>query len=939
MSADDSLTWKQTVTEHFVFIYQQKNLQAVKELVGFCEDVYKEVTGFFGSYPRQIICVLFGNTDIANGYYTFPPHHIGLYVSSPISPWLGAGYENWLRILLVHELTHYVHLRYEAGLFKNLSYIFGEGVIGGDALFLPGWMIEGITTNTETIFSKGGRGRNPFFEIYYKAPLLEDHFFTLDQAEYSSAFPPPGRIYVAGYIFIHFLREKYGEDVFRKINEKFAAQPLFGPWQAIKEVTGHDAVELYAQMKQELEQRYAHDRQLPGGEMVTPEKFGDYTLPVITRKGWILYRRDLDSSPALVRFDPDTKREEVLVRARLADDYSFSADAGGDKIVYAGVEVTQRFRQIDSAVVYDLYLYNAPTGRVVRLTTNAHLYHPALSADGRKLVAAQRVGSCSRLVEVDPATGSCRLLFAEPGSSVFNPVFSPDGKHIAFVLQRQGLRDIYLLDYPLPTRAMEGEEKSLLRSYNNDKKRVVLGPDNAGEYYPRFGDNDTLLFSSDRGGSLALYAYRLSARSLTLVCRDRVAAFAGQMVDGDLLYASYSWRGFCIKRMPGRDLLNQPVALPAAQAVPPKREWGEVKSTAYCDLPLFQFWLPYPNVTLLSPQRFLLGGGIYVLGASPLQTTSYSAALSFYPAVMQPIGTLSLSTALGITDISYYLDLDYSSDTSGYYRQTMTHTLLLSVPLLGSVSDDVSSRIVFSGGLGYSYRLYSVRSFGFFNGFSDAGLTDENELDFLSVVSFSFSQSGGILDFYAPLSVTGSILVQVPLPVFPESVTGFHTVGRLELNLPFFIPHLVLKLGTKASYTTEELLGYPVIRPRGLFDTEPQSTTGRALFSADLLFPLALPDQPLGGGFHLDGIGAGLHVEMLADFNIDTRYFNPERYLYLGGELTLTIGLGMVSMPVGVGVSFRLDTSDIASFDPGQDIRPYIFLGFDSFLSAVTVKK
>ncbi len=939
LHADRDGDWKQTATEHFVFIYRDWDTPAVRELVTFCEDVYRTVTTFFDSYPDKIICVVYGNTDLANGYYSFPPHHIGLYVAAPTSPWLGTRQENWLKILLTHEFTHYVHLRAEKGFFKALSYVFGEGVKGEDAFFLPGWMIEGITTNTETMFTAGGRGRNPFFEMYYKAPLLEDHFFTLDQAEYDSDFPPPGRIYVAGYIFVHFLMEKFGEDVFRRINDEYAKWPLFGPWRAIKVVTGYEATELFAQMKKELTEKYAPDKLLPQGKTVTPGGIGNYTLPLITAKGWIMYRGNPDNHAALVSYNPLTQGEEILVRTHLTDNYSFTADAAGERIVYSGIEARPFLRQIDSSTVSDLYLCTTADKRLTRLTRNAHLYHPALSADGSKLVAVQRRGSYSRLVEVDPATGRCFLLFCEPGSSVYNPVFSPDGRQLAFVLNRGGMQDIYLLPYAPQERPLDPDNGYEMTDYNTENKHVILGPDEAGEYYPRFADDDTLLFSSDRDGSLALYSYSLSTHELFLVCRDPVAAFAGQKLEGDMLYASYSWQGLCVKRMPREKLLHQPLTPPRPQGFAPAPEWEEVRGEPYLDLPVFQFWFPFPNIAFLNDSNVLWGAGAYVLGASPLQTTSYSAALSIYPTVMQPRGTLTLQTALGIADLSYNLDLYYDYTSAGYYHQAVSNTLLVAVPVISQAVDDTGSSITVSAGMQYGYNLYAPRSFPFLNGFDPNSVDQKNELNLLSGVSFFWGRQGGVVDFYDPLAFEATVMLQVPLPVFPESAEGFHSVVKFELNMPFFLPHLVLKLGGKGSYTTEELLGYPVVRPRGWFDTQPQKNTGRALASADLLFPLALLDQPLGGGVHLNGMGAGFHAEAMADFDPDKGSFSPDRYVYVGCELTLTIGLGMVSLPVGVGISARLDTTRIESFNPSQDIRPYLFFGFDSFISSIQRKE
>jgi hypothetical protein len=928
--AEQGSVWKQTATEHFIFIYQEQDRASIRELVSFCEEVYNQVAGYFDSYPRQIRCVVYGNTDLANGYYSFPPHHIGLYVAAPISPWMGFRHSNWLKLLLIHELTHYIHLRSEKGFFASLSILFGEGVKGADTFFLPGWMIEGVTTNSETIFSEGGRGRNPFFEIYYKAPLLEDHFFTLQQAEYSSVFPPSGRQYVAGYILIDFLMNKFGRDVFKRIDDEYEKWPLFGPWQAIKKVTGFSVDKLFTEMREDLLKKYQSERALPQGELITPEEFADYTLPVITEEGWYLYRSNLNSFSGIVQYDPASKQEKVLVETVLTDEYSFSADRQGKIIVFASPFFIQNPRLIDSDITSDLYVYDKTTGVVKRLTRGAHLYHPALSADGKSLIAVQRAGSYSRLVEVNLDTGSLYLLFAQEGTSVYNPVFSPDGKRIVFTLHRRGVEDIYLLSYPQEGIPLKGNESIL--SYNEDKIEVVLGPDDSGEYYPRFTDNETLLFSSDREGRLALYSFSLSSKDLFLICEEPIAAIAGVKLADGLIYASYSWRGFCVKKMSQEKLVYKKVAGLKPVSNPPMPQWEKIQSTDYVDWPLFQFWLPFPNMKFLNTDEILWGGGIYLLGVSPLQTCMYSLLLSVYPSCWQPEGRFALQTAVGLLDINYYLDLSYQYTADELYRQSITNTILLSLPLLADRIHNVRNKIAVYSGLSYSYDLYDSENFSFLHGFDNDFLYEENEVDFIGGLNFSFVKQGGIIDFYAPLALTGDAFVQVPLPVFPDTEQGFHTVLKLTVNLPLFIPHAVLKLGCQASYTTEELLGYPVVKPRGMFDVEPQEKVGRALFSLDILFPLALLDQPLGGGLHIDGMGAGLHVETLGDFQFKDEYFSFAKHIYLGSEFVFIVGLGEISIPVGVGVSFRINPENIKSFDLQRDIRPYLFLGFNSFL-------
>jgi hypothetical protein len=171
--------WQKIQSGHFLFIFEPRDRAAVDELLGFCEEVYADVCGFLGSHPDTVPCVLRGRIDYANGVTRFLPNRIDLYLTAPNDMFLGARSEGWLRLLLAHELTHFVQASMDAGLPHALSLVFGRDTASVSLSFLPGWAVEGPAVTTETRFSEGGRGRNPFFEMYTKAAVVEGALFSL----------------------------------------------------------------------------------------------------------------------------------------------------------------------------------------------------------------------------------------------------------------------------------------------------------------------------------------------------------------------------------------------------------------------------------------------------------------------------------------------------------------------------------------------------------------------------------------------------------------------------------------------------------------------------------------------------------------------------------------------------------------------------------------
>ena len=262
--------WSQVRTDHFLFIYEERDREAVRELLSFAEEIYTEVTLFLDSAPREVWVVVRGRIDTANGYTAASPPHIVLYLAPPSEPLIGLDASSYLRLLFVHELTHYVNFQYDKGILSVGENLFGPGVKGAEGFLYGPAMMEGIATVTETLFTDGGRGRNPFFELEPRALALEHSFFSPRQVSYGSSFPPYDRVWLGGFLFAQFLLDRYGPDAMKKVHAAYAASPLRGPWAAVRSVTGEDAKELFTQMTQGLEERYRDAAAIQPGRQLSP---------------------------------------------------------------------------------------------------------------------------------------------------------------------------------------------------------------------------------------------------------------------------------------------------------------------------------------------------------------------------------------------------------------------------------------------------------------------------------------------------------------------------------------------------------------------------------------------------------------------------------------------------------------------------------------------
>jgi hypothetical protein len=123
-----------------------------------------------------------------------------------------------------------------------------------------------------------------------------------------------------------------------------------------------------------------------------------------------------------------------------AEDISWGVD---DKLAFSG----------NHGGITDLYVYDLKTGKTTQVTDDKFAQiQPAWSPDGKYIAYVTDSGTTdmNKLawgplhVEIrDMTTGTSRTLPTFPGAKAINPQWTPDGKGIYFVADRNGIPDIY----------------------------------------------------------------------------------------------------------------------------------------------------------------------------------------------------------------------------------------------------------------------------------------------------------------------------------------------------------------------------------------------------------------------------------------------------------------------------------------------------------------
>ncbi len=698
---------EQILNDHFQIIYDREDREAALEVASFSEEVYEEITTLLDHYPKgRIPVILIGQSATSNGYYSPLPHKIALYLNSPADRFLGSS-APWLKTLFTHELTHYIHLTSPVGIGGSLSNVFGPGALVVNSALMPGYWIEGITTYMEQ-----ARGAYSHFALNWRAPLVTNTMWSINQGVYGSSYPPTSRIYVTGYLMVNHLISTYGREAFLEVNRKFTSWPLFGLSYTFKRVLGKSAKELFGEALSGEDTLLYRDYEW--NEIITPD--GDYYLPYLTDRGLLGYGYDLDTGSFVYRLAGESiTKEAILPISSLA----FSGD--GETLYF-----THYWTKRGDESYRDIYRYHLLDKSLERITSGGRYNYLATNWDGSKLIATDKDHT---LVEV----GSLEELAFD----AYQPIFSPDGKRIAFIEVKQGLSTVVVL--------YEGN------------KTILWEPALAEVYNLRFNGNSELLFSLD----LDLYSYNLESGALLLIGEDPIGITGGVIFDNNLYYSTYTSKGFALRELP---LLSETVAeLPPPGELPLEREIISLEGKHYVDWPRFSFWLP-SLVDELSP-------GATLLFVSPLNR--HTVLLS---------GGYSLEQAFFSGEATYQLDLDFLSlSLDATFGRQQTLSLITSLPIYN----------------GYSPKgLHSISTL-----LGVGGVFETKVMETTAQVGYAYTSYSAPKDYYGrwKASLTGAFYAyyyfatQEPLFFTRVSLGGQIPLGRthqaIELKLDTAISH------------------------------------------------------------------------------------------------------------------------------------------------------
>jgi hypothetical protein len=578
---DPSLNYRTIKTEHFRVTYSPGLEEVARRAAGSAERAYANLSKELVPPSGTISLVVADNVDFSNGYATpVPSNRIVIFARPTIDASALRFTDDWVDLVVVHELAHIFHLDRARGLWNVGRSIFGRNPLLFPNGFVPSWISEGLAVHYESKLTSGGRLIGTDFDAIARAHVISGRLPALNALSTAATTYPLGNIVYTygGPLMDEMARRKLGG--MRAFVDRTAVGLPF--------LLNHNAKKAFGVSFDSVYQVWSDSTRR---EALRLQGESPLVKPIVTggwfssRPRWvnndsiIWARADLKSVPALNQVSAQGGDVTRLSQRNTTDANTPLPDGSR---VFAQQEFVNPYTQRT-----DLYLERR--GVVRRLTFGARLMQPdaricgsapdasaptganavavagALAGPDICIVAVQIVPGGTRLAHVRVSGDSVEIKPLTEGSSenlLSEPRWSHSGDRIAAThWQLGGTAAIDILD----------ANGSLIRSISRSRSVSAA---------PAWGpDDSTIYFSSDRNGRFALYRANVSTGAITRVAESVTGLFdAEPSPDGSRLATfQLSFEGYNLALVDAR---SRGTPADASSVLAPSRNTPVVTSDA-----------------------------------------------------------------------------------------------------------------------------------------------------------------------------------------------------------------------------------------------------------------------------------------------------------------------------------------------------------------------
>ncbi len=246
-ATDPALQWRTIHTDHFSIHYPHTMEKLAGEAVHPAEEAWQVLTKSLGwTPPNKLHLVITDFGDSPNGMASVLPYdRINAFAVAPDSGSTLGYFDDWLRLLIYHELTHILQINSIGGLPQTFNQLFGKTVLPNATL--PRWFIEGLATCHESMHTGYGRLYSSSTDMMVRMAILDGVLPGLDKLSATPDQWPRGHShYLFGARFNGYLYKRYGDEAMARFIALYGKQVVpYGLNKLSRRVFGRDMLSLW----------------------------------------------------------------------------------------------------------------------------------------------------------------------------------------------------------------------------------------------------------------------------------------------------------------------------------------------------------------------------------------------------------------------------------------------------------------------------------------------------------------------------------------------------------------------------------------------------------------------------------------------------------------------------------------------------------------------
>ena len=495
-------------TPHFNVHFPARLDSLGRVAAGHAERAWRQLARELVAPSGRIELLVADNLDASNGYaQPFPQNRVVVYAAPPIATRELRFHDDWLALVITHEIAHIFHLDRARGLWALGRRVLGRAPITFPNAALPSWVKEGLAVHYESRLTGSGRLVGTEFGVLARANALEGTIPSHSRWSLATTrFPRGQTAYAWGSLALDRAASARDSSMRRFVETtagallpprlRRATQSAFG--LSLSDMGGALTDSLRrAVMRPEADRvadhwvtvspegwyaetpRWADARTVVWSASTGREVTGLYRASITGTGTWsapqrLAWRNGLDvnvpipgePTGAVLFAQPEWRgpyvlRSDLYRQPRLVGGADSTAIPAAEQRLTVGARLTQPDVRMDGSVVAAQYV---PGGtRLVRLSADGRQLQPLTEAlrgerwadprwapDGARVAAVQLLpDGVSRVVVLD-TLGSVQVAVAGARGVFTSPSFTPDGRRLVWASDRSGRMQLETAPLPLP---------------------------------------------------------------------------------------------------------------------------------------------------------------------------------------------------------------------------------------------------------------------------------------------------------------------------------------------------------------------------------------------------------------------------------------------------------------------------------------------------------